>query len=161
MMPHKKKIRLALAILLPFLACGLQVVIWPFVSPYLWFLFYPAVFFASWLGGRSGELLATILSAVLVNYFFMEPVHSFLAIKPNQQLTLVMFLQMGTTFAITLQHARAALTSWLRAETHFKTLFEDAPIGIAVIDSKTGQFYSVNPRGLDSAPHFLPLWMAP
>lgn len=40
-----------LAILLPFLALALQWLLWPWLSPFVGFLFFPTVFFSARLGG--------------------------------------------------------------------------------------------------------------
>jgi len=37
-------------------------------------------------------------------------------------------------------------TTLLTSEDYFKTLFTQAPLGIALIDSLTGHLYEVNPR---------------
>ena len=37
----------------------LQWTFWPDVSPSAWFIFYPVVFFSSWIGGLRAGLLAT------------------------------------------------------------------------------------------------------
>ena len=49
--------RLALAWVLPLLACGLQALLWEdFIRPYAWVLFIPATFGSAWLGGWRGGL---------------------------------------------------------------------------------------------------------
>lgn len=55
------KIRLVLAVLLPFLALALQWLLWPWIAPFVWFLFFPAVFFSARLGGLWGGLTSTML----------------------------------------------------------------------------------------------------
>jgi K+-sensing histidine kinase KdpD len=107
-MPHKdSRIKFGLALFLPFLAWGLQTLLWELVSPFATFFFYPAVFLSSWLGGRRGGLLATLISIVLIVYFFVEPIHSFNVLAPNHRLQLLMFLAMGATFALTLGQMQA------------------------------------------------------
>jgi hypothetical protein len=54
--------RLIAAVLLPFVACGLQWVLWGTLKPYVWFLFFPAAFFSAWLGGLRGGLAGTIIA---------------------------------------------------------------------------------------------------
>lgn len=44
------RIKFGWGMLLPFLAWGLQTLLWDFIHPHVWFFFYPAVFFSSWLG---------------------------------------------------------------------------------------------------------------
>lgn len=43
-------------------------------------LFYLAVMISSWFGGFGPGLFATLLSTIFLNYFFLEPYHSFSAI---------------------------------------------------------------------------------
>jgi hypothetical protein len=67
-------LRLVLALLLPFVACGVQWLLrdaW--IKPYVWFLFFPTAFFSAWLGGLRGGLAGTVLGAGLVWYVFMPP----------------------------------------------------------------------------------------
>ena len=49
----------------------LQWTFWPDVFPSAWFIFYPVVFFSSWIGGLRAGLLATALSTVLIWCFFL------------------------------------------------------------------------------------------
>jgi K+-sensing histidine kinase KdpD len=119
-MPHKDpRINFGLALLLPFLAWGLQTLLWEFVSPFATFFFYPAVFLSSWLGGRRVGLLATLISLVLIGYFFVEPVHTFNVLGSNNRLQLGMFLVMGVTFALTLGQIQAAAEHQRAAHTRF------------------------------------------
>ena len=67
--------RFILALFIPVAAYILQLLFWSFISPYAWFLFFPTVFFSSWIGGRVAGLFATGLSAVLVWWTFMPPLH--------------------------------------------------------------------------------------
>ena len=71
-----------LAILLPLVAFILQWMFWPYIQPYVWFLFYPAVFFSSWIGGQPAGQAATVISAMLVLYYFMPPQFSFPSSRP-------------------------------------------------------------------------------
>lgn len=48
--------RLVLAVLLPFMALTLQWLLWPWIAPFVWFLYFPAVFFSARLGGLPGGL---------------------------------------------------------------------------------------------------------
>jgi PAS domain S-box-containing protein len=146
-MPYKDpRINFGLALLLPFLAWGLQTPLWEFVSPFATFFFYPAVFLSSWLGGRRGGLLATLISLALIGYFFVEPVHTFNVFGQNDRLQLLMFMLLGVTFALTLGHIEAAADRQRVTEVRLLTLFEQAPLGVAVIDSLNGHIYEINPR---------------
>jgi PAS domain S-box-containing protein len=54
--------------------------------------FYPAVMLAALYGGFRSGLLATVLSAAVANYFWMEPVGHFSLKDPADGLSLVIFL---------------------------------------------------------------------
>jgi len=81
----------ATAIRLTFLsAMGMQ---GPFVT------FYPAVVFASIYGGLRAGLLATVLSAIVVDYFWISPVGQFSIEQPSDWLVMITFLLSGVMIA--------------------------------------------------------------
>ena len=102
--------RLILAALIPLLACGLQWFFWKAMQPLVWFLFYPAVFFSSWVGGLRGGLVATILSAGLGWYFFIPEEYSFAVQRPIAFLSIAIFMGMGVLFS--LFHDRLRMASY-------------------------------------------------
>jgi len=69
----------------------------PTVSPYLGFL--PAVILAAMIFDRGSGVLATIFSAVLAVYFFVEPVHTFQLARPMDVINLCLFLGVGLSIA--------------------------------------------------------------
>jgi PAS domain S-box-containing protein len=97
----KSIFRIALALLLPFITCGLQWLFWPTFSPLVWFLFFPTVFFSSRIGGKSAGLASTAISALLVLYFFIPPHLSFLVNNSAQLYSVAVFLLMGGLFSLT------------------------------------------------------------
>ncbi len=66
-------LRRTLPVLLPLAALALQALLWPWLKPSAWFLFFPAVFFSARLSGPLGGLAATALSAGLAWLCFIEP----------------------------------------------------------------------------------------
>ena len=50
------------------------------------------------------------------------------------------------TFARDITERKEAKEALLGSEERFRTMFEEAPLGIALIDSLTGHIYNVNPR---------------
>jgi len=100
--------RLALAVLLPWLALALQWALWPWISPFVWFLFFPAVFFSARLGGLWGGLASTVLSAGLVWYFFIPPQLSWKIAHPANLYSVGMFLGMGCLFSDAWERLRRA-----------------------------------------------------
>lgn len=91
--------RTLLALLPPLGSLALQWVLWGLIRPYVWFLFYPAVFISSWIGGLRAGLLATVISTGLVWWFFVPPAHA-LAKAPAQLFPAGVFIGMGVLFAV-------------------------------------------------------------
>ena len=92
-------LRLALALLLPFLAAGLQWLLWEdFIKPYVWFLFFPAAFFSAWLGGLRGGIAAGVIGALLVWYVYIPPQFSFALKGAASAASIVLFVIMGVLF---------------------------------------------------------------
>jgi PAS domain S-box-containing protein len=65
--------RLLLALAASPLAALVQHLLWPWLQPHTWFLFYPAVLLAGVLAGRAGSLLATVSSVLLAAWLFTPP----------------------------------------------------------------------------------------
>lgn len=100
--------RLALAVLLPFIACAVQWLLWDTLKPYVWFLFFPTAFFSAWIGGLIGGLASTVIGTLLVWYFFIPPSFSFTLDNPASAFSIVVFVFMGCLFAFffaRLQHS--------------------------------------------------------
>jgi PAS domain S-box-containing protein len=93
-------LRTMLAILPPLIALFLQSMFWSVIHPYVWFLFYPAVFFSSWIGGLPGGLTATGMSTALVWWFFIPPEHTFAMKNPMSLLSAGVFTGMGVLFSV-------------------------------------------------------------
>jgi K+-sensing histidine kinase KdpD len=93
------RLRMAMAMLPPLGALALQWMFWSYIQPYVWFLFYPAVFFSSWIGGLRGGLAATFISTSLVVFFFIPPEYSFAVENPKTIPSIVMFTGMGLLFS--------------------------------------------------------------
>lgn len=119
-----------LALILPFLALALQWVFWPSIRPFVWFLFYPAVFFASWIGGARWGALATVLSTGLVWRFFMPEV-----MTGSSLLSMGIFTFMGMVFSLfsqKLQDAeKAVLKNLSTIEDRYQGIFRNMTAGFA------------------------------
>lgn len=102
--------RLVLAVLLPFFACALQWLLWDTLKPYVWFLFFPAAFFSAWIGGLAGGIAATIISTLLVWYFFIPPAFSFTLDNPASAFSIVVFVFMGGLFAYFFERLRRSMS---------------------------------------------------
>jgi len=100
--------RLAIALLLPFLALTLQWLLWPWINPFVWFLFYPAVFFSARLGGLWGGLLGAVISIAIVWFFFLPPQLSWTLENPRSLYSMGLFMVMGYLFGDTQERLRRA-----------------------------------------------------
>jgi PAS domain S-box-containing protein len=67
-------------------------------APYV--LFYPAVFVAAGFGGIGPGVLATLASALLADYFFLDPVGRLAISRTADLLGLALFTAMGLSIAI-------------------------------------------------------------
>ncbi|MDD5577657.1 MAG: PAS domain-containing protein [Methylobacter sp.] len=91
--------KLLLSVLIPLLACSLQWLFWPILSPRTWILFYPAAFFSAAIGGLAGGILATFIAALLGMYLFFEPHFTWVIDGTNDLLSLITFVFMGLMFS--------------------------------------------------------------
>ncbi len=89
-----------LAMLSPLVAFILQSMFWPAIRPYVWLLFYPTVFFSSWIGGLPSGLMATVISTALVWWAFIPPEYSFMMKNPQNFLSAAVFMGMGVLFSL-------------------------------------------------------------
>lgn len=132
---------LLIATMPPMLAGTLQWIFWGAIQPYAWFLFFPAVFASSWIGGLIPGLVSTVLSAVLVTWFFIPPQFSFAVDTPMSLFSVGVFCVMGVLFSISHEkrirsvrqavEASAALRS---SEDRYRMLFEAMDEGFCVIE---------------------------
>ena len=100
---------LAGSILLPFLALALQWLLWSWIAPFVWFLFFPAVFFSARIGGLRGGLASTIISILIVWFFFLPPQLDWKLDRPPNFYSVGMFLFMGYLFSDSQERLRRAI----------------------------------------------------
>lgn len=55
---RQRTYRIIVAVLIPLVAAALQWIFFGAIQPYVWFLFFPAVFFSAWVGGLWGGLVS-------------------------------------------------------------------------------------------------------
>ncbi len=73
----------------------------PFIekeTPFL--LFLSGVMLSAWLGGLGPGLLATLAAAMLSDYFFLSPTHTFFGKAADQHIRLILFLIEGTLITL-------------------------------------------------------------
>ena len=126
---------------MPFLACGLQWLLWdPWIKPYVWFLFFPVAFFAAWLGGVAGGIAATLVSAGLVWFVFIPPHFSFALSSLAAGFSIAVFVVMGGLFTWLFERLRRTR---MAADSRFEATFEQAAVGIALV-APDGRWLRVN-----------------
>lgn len=130
------RLRVAAAWLLPFGACLVQWVLWPYVSPARWFLFYPAIFFAPWIGGLAGGIGATAISVLLVWYCFLPPPLSWALAEWRGLVEIGIFVAVGAGFSLFYVRMR-------QRDERYRRLFDSAGDGIAIVDLQ-GRHVEVN-----------------
>ncbi|MHC1781810.1 MAG: HD domain-containing phosphohydrolase [Anaerolineaceae bacterium] len=87
-----------ISLLIPGIACLFQYFFWDHFKPFIWFLFYPAVFLSAQISGRWGGLAAAIFSAGLAVFFFVDPIYSFTIVDPMVFYSIIIFILMGFLF---------------------------------------------------------------
>src|SRR5690242_11073328 len=83
--------RYAMAIALPGLALLASALLERLIAPVLFIFFWPAVLVTAALGGWQPGLLASLISVVAVDFFFMEPRHSLNLADPAAIFPMTMF----------------------------------------------------------------------
>ncbi|HEY5062869.1 MAG TPA: DUF4118 domain-containing protein, partial [Gemmatimonadaceae bacterium] len=81
--------------------------------------FVPAVAIAAWHGGRGTTLVATGLSLLLIDYYFVPPVGSLRVDGATSVLDIVAFVVLALTIAVTMDGLRRARAL---AESHAREL---------------------------------------
>jgi PAS domain S-box-containing protein len=123
--------RSLLSLLPPFVALILQLQLWPFLRPYGWFLFFPAILVSSWIGGLRSSVFATAASTALVFWFFVPPEHSF-AGKAQHWVPASVFFFLGVVTGLVherlIRAIRTALAESRAANVEISRLYEDARV---------------------------------
>ncbi len=136
--------RYGLAIAAVLLAATVRAALSPWMPHTMPFVtFYLAVMVAAWMGGLGPGLAASLLSTLLGDFLFFEPIYS-LSFDTKYVLSLSVF---GTeSVAITLLTNKARRTDEVlrQKEVQFRTAFELASIGKAQVDAQTGRLREAN-----------------
>ena len=118
------------AILPPVLAALLQWQLWPWITPYAWVLFFPAVLFSARLGNFRSGLASTALGAALAWYFFLPPQGGWEKAEVSSLASMLTFLIVGYLVSTIHEQLHRAQRS---TEARFEATFEQAAVGIALV----------------------------
>ena len=141
------RLRPFLAVIPPLIALLIHLAFAPLLEPHVWFLFYPAIFISSWIGGRRSALAATVLTTVAVWWVLVPPRYA--AAKSAGIIGPAVFFSTGILFALFHQRLRATNARLRQAVDDsrvFKAFLANSSdfIGIA---NPNGQPLYLNPAG--------------
>ncbi|MEH1982020.1 MAG: PAS domain S-box protein [Nostoc sp.] len=165
-MPHihyPQLLRYSIAVLIVTSALMIMLMLDPWLSmsgtPFL--LFFSAVMLSAWYGGLKSGLLATSLSALLSNYFFLPPVFE-LSFDLSNSVRIGLFALQGLLFSIICE---ALKTAKKRADENFQKLrvseerfrlaLSSSDITISQQDRDLRYQWIHNPQGVDTAEEML------
>jgi PAS domain S-box-containing protein len=118
-------------------------------TPFL--LFFGAVMVSAWYKGLRAGLLSTLLSVLISDYFFIQPIYSLALDLPNT-IRLVVFALQGILFSVLCEALRTAkrraevsLEKLQAAEVRYRHIVETAGEGIWLFDAQLRTEY-VNPQ---------------
>lgn len=119
-------------VLLPFAALALQLGLWEYVQPGIWFFFFPAVFASAWLGGIRAAIPAAFLSAALARYHFMTPLHSLDVSSSNHFFPLLSFIAASALLGLMRDRMLAAQESVSHRDRDLSLMFNTMNEGVAL-----------------------------
>lgn len=123
------------------LALGATLLLEPLLDSTTTPLFFAAVMVSAWYGGLGPGLVATALSTLFLNYFFIEPFHSLNITDVGTLLRLSVFMMaavlissLNESLRTAQRKAEANLKSLRKSEARFGCLAESNIIGVIVAD---------------------------
>ncbi|MDP3871486.1 MAG: PAS domain S-box protein [Methyloversatilis sp.] len=137
MKPH-----LVFAFLSPVVALVLQWLLWPWIEPFVWFFFFPAVFVSARVDGIRGGMVGALLSIGLASYFFIPPRSSWAVDMPSHLPAFGLVLLIGYLSGIDSQRQKRALRA---AEQRLIKQFDSVDVGVGLVASD-GHWISVNQK---------------
>jgi len=107
---HQKEILFSVVLpaIAPLGTLILQTLLWDFFKPYVWFLFYPTVFFMAWIGGMRGALISSVISAFIVLWFFIPPTYTIDKNNLPAYMSVLVFILLGYAFGLVQQQLKNA-----------------------------------------------------
>ncbi|MEH2145961.1 PAS domain S-box protein [Nostoc sp.] len=130
-----------IALLSVALALGVTRLLRPYLSATPSALFFAAVMVSAWYGGFAPGLLATVLSTLVVNYLFLQPLYPLYITHRDILVRLVVFMitagliiWLNESRRTAQKKAEANLKSLRQSEARFGRLVESNIIGIIMAD---------------------------
>ncbi|MBE8985685.1 PAS domain S-box protein [Nostoc sp. LEGE 12450] len=165
-MPHihySQLLRSGIVVLIVTIAAVLMLMLDPWLSmsgtPFL--LFFGAVMVSAWYGGLKSGLLATSLSALLSNYFFLPPAFE-LSFDQSNSVRIGLFALQGLLFSILCEALKTAkrradrnLQQLRVSEERFRLALSSSDIVVFQQDRDLRYQWIHNPQGLDTTEEML------
>jgi len=139
--------RPAIALLPLAAAFGLHYLLWPYIEPNVWFLFFPALFLSSWLASVAQGIGMTVVCALAI-WFVLVPAERADA-SPEMLFPVLVFAASGILFSLfhdRVKRANAALAKALGERRIFAALVDNSSDFIGIADPAGTPIY-VNPAG--------------
>ncbi|MBC5795856.1 PAS domain S-box protein [Sphaerospermopsis sp. LEGE 00249] len=127
------------------IALVLTLLLEPFLDRSIFLIFFAAIAVSTWYGGIKPGLLATVLSALLVKYFFINPQFSFSVESPDSIIKLglftlvTMFISwLNSELRTSKQKLEISFKHLAASEARFRRLKDANIIGVIITDIKGG-----------------------
>jgi PAS domain S-box-containing protein len=136
-------LRYFISVITAAIALLFTLLLWPLINPISPPLFLAAIVISAWYGGMRQGLLTTVLSIVTIDYFFINPVHTFFVYdRWTDTAQLIVLLLEGPLFSW--------LSSKLRAQLDFTAAITNSLAeGVFVVD-RDGRAIFMNPAAEQS-----------
>ncbi|MBN3890688.1 MAG: PAS domain S-box protein [Nostoc sp. JL31] len=165
-MPHihySQLLRYGIVVLIVALALVLMLMLDPWLSmsgtPFL--LFFSAVMVSAWYGGLKSGVLATFLSALLSDYFFLPPAYE-LSFDLSNSVRIGLFALQGLLFSILCERLKTAkiradrnLQELRVSEERFRLALSSSDIVVFQQNCDLRYQWIHNPQGLETAEEML------
>lgn len=117
------------------IAAAMQAVIWPYIPPHPWILFYPCVTVAAFVFGYAAGVAALGLSAILGWYLFIPPTGTFAKFDPLSLNSLGIFVALAFVTAILAGRVKPAIRNARESMEALCSFFENSRDAMIVIDA--------------------------
>ena len=114
--------RYLLATLMVLITLGVRFAVADVLVGYPFILFFPAIVASAVLFDRGTGIYASILSAAVARYFFMEPSYSFVIEDAGTGIAITVFLLVSVLIAVLIEALRTSVARLTTALDHVRTL---------------------------------------
>jgi PAS domain S-box-containing protein len=117
---------------MPLLSGVIQWLLWPWLQPEGWFLFFPAVFFSAMLGGLGSGLISTAAAVPLMWYLFTPAGVGWQPLAPSSLYSTALFVVLGCLISASQERLR-------RAKQKLKLALAESQAGIRKVSRRSRQ----------------------